>query len=414
MRNDFKLEIGAVLNDKDINEQLKVISKKEHLTLKVDVKTDEISKLKTVTTKATDEVGKLYTITEKFNKEEQSLGHIVTDVTEKFDKKNKTVKETSKTLKDNTENLKKATNSSKSLGQTFAETTEKVFRFGLSTKIISGVQQAIVEAKDTIFEFDGALTEFKKVSDLSGESLNNYTEKLGIMGEEVARTRTEMLESATMFKKTGYSEEDSAQLAKIAELYKNIADTEVDSGQASSFLVSQMKSFNITADDSIKILDAMNAISNNMAVGTNDLEMALRKSGSALGTLGNSFNETIALVESGTSIMQGQASKVGKGLRSIGIELSKMATKSEYLTDASGQVSVAFRDENGELKNTYQILNDLSPQWEKLNNEQKTQLAQAVAGKLYVMPFIDLINEEEEAQQQIICFLTVIIYIMVA
>lgn len=58
-----------------------------------------------------------------------------------------------------------------------------------------------------------------------------------------------------------------------------------------------------------------------------------------------------------------------------------MATESSNLTDESGKVSVAFKDENGELKNTYQILNDLAPQWKNLNDEQKTQLAQSVAGK---------------------------------
>ena len=38
-------------------------------------------------------------------------------------------------------------------------------------------------------DFDDALTEFKKVSDLSGDSLNEYTQQLGELGESVARTR---------------------------------------------------------------------------------------------------------------------------------------------------------------------------------------------------------------------------------
>lgn len=50
-------------------------------------------------------------------------------------------------------------------------------------------------AKDTInafveevYELDGALTEFKKVSDLSGDSLDKYVDKLSEMGQSVART----------------------------------------------------------------------------------------------------------------------------------------------------------------------------------------------------------------------------------
>ena len=36
--------------------------------------------------------------------------------------------------------------------------------------------------------FDDSLTEFKKVSDLSGQALDDYTSKLSDMSAEVART----------------------------------------------------------------------------------------------------------------------------------------------------------------------------------------------------------------------------------
>lgn len=41
---------------------------------------------------------------------------------------------------------------------------------------------------DQVFELDSAITEFTKVSDLSGESLDNYISKLNTMGDSVART----------------------------------------------------------------------------------------------------------------------------------------------------------------------------------------------------------------------------------
>ena len=50
-----------------------------------------------------------------------------------------------------------------------------------SIKIISSMV-------DQVFELDGALTEFKKVSDLSGSSLDAYVDKLSALGSEVGRT----------------------------------------------------------------------------------------------------------------------------------------------------------------------------------------------------------------------------------
>ena len=92
----------------------------------------------------------------------------------------------------------------------------KVAKFYLATVPIQAFQKAINNAVDTIFEFDSALTEFSKVSILSGQALDDYANKLGELGNAVARTKTEMVEMATEFKKGGFSEQDSAQLAQLA------------------------------------------------------------------------------------------------------------------------------------------------------------------------------------------------------
>lgn len=65
----------------------------------------------------------------------------------------------------------------------------KVSLFGMSAKIFQGVYDKVFQSVDVIKEFDSTLTEFKKVSDLGGESLQNYVKELGELGTEVGRTR---------------------------------------------------------------------------------------------------------------------------------------------------------------------------------------------------------------------------------
>lgn len=110
---------------------------------------------------------------------------------------------------------------------------------------------------------------------------------------------TEMLSSATEFVKTGASEEEAAQLAKVAELYRNVADAEISSGQAASFLVSQMKAFNIESSDAISIIDKVNQVSNEMAVSSTDISEALTKTSGSMATYGNTIDQTIALTVAG-------------------------------------------------------------------------------------------------------------------
>lgn len=224
--------VQVKVSDTELQKQLKTVGSNTTVTIKVNADTKAIDNLKTSIKDTTKEV-KNYT-----------------NSSNSVSKNNEKISTTAD----------KASKSTKSLAQDFVETTGKVAKFGASTAVIGLFYSAIQEAKEAVFEFDDALTEFNKVSSLSESQLDSYTQKLGEMGEEVARTRTEMLSSATEFVKTGASEEDAAQLAKIAEMYRNIADTQVSSADSSALLTSQMRAFNITAEESIHIIDAVNEV----------------------------------------------------------------------------------------------------------------------------------------------------------
>lgn len=77
-----------------------------------------------------------------------------------------------------TEAKKKATSAGNDLNLTFNVANEL---FQKSTQIIT-------DMVGQIYELDTALTEFKKVSELSGDALNDYVSQLSAMGGEVART----------------------------------------------------------------------------------------------------------------------------------------------------------------------------------------------------------------------------------
>ena len=71
-----------------------------------------------------------------------------------------------------------ATKAAKNLGLTFQE----------ANLIMSKSLDIITSMVDEVYALDSSLTEFKKVSDLSGASLDNYTSKLSAIGKTVART----------------------------------------------------------------------------------------------------------------------------------------------------------------------------------------------------------------------------------
>ena len=70
-----------------------------------------------------------------------------------------------------------------------AQSTEDLgFTYQQFSMIADACVNALTSMYTQVLELDSAITEFKKVSDLQGESLNNYVGNLTEAGKQVART----------------------------------------------------------------------------------------------------------------------------------------------------------------------------------------------------------------------------------
>lgn len=85
-------------------------------------------------------------------------------------------------------------------------------------------------------------------------------------------------------------------------MYQNVSDTQITAGESASFIISQMKAFGFEADNAVDVIDKVNKVANNFAVGTNDLSSALEVAGAGLSTYNNSYEQTIGLVTAGSEI----------------------------------------------------------------------------------------------------------------
>ena len=176
------------------------------------------------------------------------------------------INETTK-LNKNLDETKKKTNDL-GVGLTnFRGTLVKIAEFQIINGILNTFVNSVTDAINAVHDFDDALTDFKKVSDLTGDSLQDYTQKLADLGETTGRTMTEMVQAATLFKQAGYSDDDSAQLAKAATMLQNISDEEISAADASSFIISQLKAFSgelgavgDVGDQAMKVMDSLNEV----------------------------------------------------------------------------------------------------------------------------------------------------------
>ena len=179
-------------------------------------------------------------------------------------------KNVQKQLDNNLKNLKvdlDADKAVKSMNDLTDSAENALLTFQVANEVFRTSVEIIGSMVDQVFELDTALTEFKKVSDLSGSSLDNYVSKLSAMGTEVARTGSEMVESAAEFRKNGFNDDDAAQLGQIAAMYQNVSDEAISAADSSSFIIAQltafgdsMTGFTTPAEKATHVIDSVNEV----------------------------------------------------------------------------------------------------------------------------------------------------------
>lgn len=173
------------------------------------------------------------------------------------------------------------------------------------------VSQAILFAVDatkkmvaTVIELDGAMTELKKVTDESDATYDRFLDNAGTRAKEIGASLTDVVAATADFARLGYNLNEASELAETAIVYKNVADGIENISDASSSIISTVKAFGLETNQAMSIVDKFNEVSNNFAISSEGIGIAIQKSGAALHAAGNDLDESIALATAANTVIQ--------------------------------------------------------------------------------------------------------------
>lgn len=198
-----------------------------------------------------------------------------------------------------------------------------------------------------------------------------------------------MIEAATQYRKNGFNDEDSAQLAKISSMFQNVADETISAGDAADFIISQLIAFNQTSGDVASnaehIVDVINEVANSFSVSSGDLSQGLSVVASSSAAMGNSLEQTVGLMTAITETTR-SASKASRGLNSIMANLASVlddsSSNGEKIKAIYSDLGLAMEDSNGQLKSGYELLSDLAGKWNTLDGNTQKYIATTLAGEI--------------------------------
>ena len=185
------------------------------------------------------------------------------------------------------------------------------------------------EGFNVVRELNTALTEMRKVSNETVQSLKDYQATTFDTADAVGTTAKQIQNSTADWMRLGESMNQAAESAKDANVLLNVSEFEgID--EATESLVSMSQAYKDL--DKMDIIDVLNNIGNNYSISTDGLATALKDSASALVTANNDLNEAVSLTTAGNAITQ-DPSKVGAGLRTISLRLVGTEEAKQELSD---------------------------------------------------------------------------------
>ena len=273
-----------------------------------------------------------------------------------------------------------------------------------------GMMNSFRNGLSTVRELNTALTEMRKVSEETTQSLKNYQNTTFDVANVVGTTAKQIQNSTADWMRLGESMSEAAESAKDANILFNVSEFEgID--EATESLVSMSQAYKDL--DKMDIIDVLNNIGNNYSISTDGLATALKDSASALVTANNDLNEAVSLTTAGNAITQ-DPSKVGAGLRTISLRLVGTEEAKQELSDlgeeTDGMITTVSKlrdtimdatkaassdgkgfdilDSNGNYKSTYEIMQGLADLYDNIVKKDKelgtnnlNLLLETIAGK---------------------------------
>ena len=322
------------------------------------------------------------------------------------------------TIKNGIESVKQTAIEAGRTGDTFFSMLTQRFKslgaYLLSFVSFYEVVGVFKEGINIIHELDDALTEMQKVSNESLSSLQEYQRTTFDTANKIGTTAAQLQQSTADWMRLGEDLQSASQSAQTANVLFNVS--EFDSiDEATTALVAMSAAY---ADaekniDKMDIVDRLNLIGNNYAIATDELATALQDGAATLQTAGNDLDQAIALTTAGNLITQ-DASKTGKGIRTIALRLTGTKEAAEELEEMGEDTSdmimsqskmrdlimnatkVAsnnykgfdIQDELGRYKSTYEIMLGLAQIWDeiqqadfKTGDNRQNLLLESIAGK---------------------------------
>lgn len=283
------------------------------------------------------------------------------------------------------------------LGQKLSRLFKEHFQTAIAMAGVAMVKQGLREVYNNVVEIDDAMVELRKVTNESENAYSQFSDRAAKTARDLGASISDYVSATADWSRLGYNMPDAEELARVSTLLKNVGDGIESVTDASSYMISVLKGFDLAAEDAQKVADLVNEVANNEPASAEDILEILTRSGAALHEAGNDLDQAVALGVAMNSVTQnaestGQTLKtVSMYLRAAKTDLTAMGESTDGCANSVSELRSELKKLTGvdimadaagtQFKSTYDILMEISKVWGKLTDVDRANVTKLLGGK---------------------------------
>lgn len=252
-----------------------------------------------------------------------------------------------------------------------------------------GVSLGLTDTINTQKDFEAAMSQVQAVSGADSDELDQLTKKAEEMGATTKFTATDSAEAFNYMAMAGWKTED--MLDGISGIMQLAAAANEDLGTTSDIVTDALTAFGLKASDAGMFSDVLAAASSNANTNVSMMGETFKFAASMAGSLGYSVQD-VALM---TGLMANsgiKASMAGTALNSI---MTRLSTNTHHARDTLEELGIKFFDAQGNARPLVDVMEELRDATANMNDEQKTSVANAIAGTDSQKGLLAILNASE-------------------
>ena len=255
---------------------------------------------------------------------------------------------------------------------------------------VLGVSIGLKDTIETYKNFEDAMSQVQAISGATGSQLDQLTAKAKEMGSTTKFTATESAEAFNYMAMAGWQTED--MLNGIEGILSLAAASGEDLATTSDIVTDALTAFKLSAQDAGHFSDVLAAAASNANTTVSGMGETFKYAGSMAGSLGYSI-EDVALMTGLMANAGVKSTMAGTALNSI---FTRLSTNTNGAADALQDLGIAFYDEKGYANDLSDIMDQLRLKTADMNDEQRSQLANTIAGTQAQKGLLAILNASEE------------------